>query len=240
MNSIQSKIQPIQLLAEVDDLLRTMPSRTTIRNSSPENEAWLGRAIALVRLWNPQQAIFFATDVQNINGFLSQDPQHALTKVMTTLHQVRYDLLLSTTGPLTVAIDRGATFDYFDELRKVIELGKIDIFFVDPYLDAEFVSRYLTHVEQSANIRLLTNKCLATLLPAVQLIKQQHGLNIEVRSASNLHDRYLFVDKSSCYHSGASFKDGAKKAPTTLTQIVDAFNEVYGLYQNAWDNAVVH
>ena len=66
-------------------------------------------------------------------------------------------------------------------------------------------------------------KKLTTLLPAVDLFVKQNGATIHVRSAPNFHDRYFFVDGASCYQSGASFKDGAKSAPTTLTQIVDAF-----------------
>jgi hypothetical protein len=38
-----------QLLAEIEDLIRTMPDRATIRHELPENFAWFGRAAALVR-----------------------------------------------------------------------------------------------------------------------------------------------------------------------------------------------
>jgi hypothetical protein len=71
----------------------------------------------------------------------------------------------------------------------------------------------------------------------VELLQQQNGLAIEVRSAGGFHDRYVFVDRLSCYQSGASFKDGAKKAPTTLTQIVDAFDAMQATYQELWDKA---
>jgi hypothetical protein len=52
-----------------------------------------------------------------------------------------------------------------------------------------------------------------------------------------LHDRYVIIDGKNCYQSGASFKDGAKAAPTTLTQISDAFLAVSGTYENLWNNA---
>jgi hypothetical protein len=62
---------------------------------------------------------------------------------------------------------------------------------------------------------------------------------VTVRSTSGLHDRYMFIDKSSCYQSGASFKDGAKYAPTSLTQITDAFDAVWQTYNKLWDTAKV-
>ena len=58
--------------------------------------------------------------------------------------------------------------------------------------------------------------------------------------AAQFHDPSLFIDGSSCYQSGASFKDGAKNAPTTLTQITDAFqaNVGHGTIR-LWNNGKV-
>jgi hypothetical protein len=108
---------------------------------------------------------------------------------------------------------------------------------VDPYLDSEFVSRYLSHVSKGATIRLLARERLATLLPAVDLFAKQSQLAIQVRSAPNFHDRYVFVDGNACYQSGASFKDGAKSAPTTLTQITDALAAMLQTYEGLWGTA---
>ena len=147
---------------------------------------------------------------------------------------------MQTLGPLNVAIGAGNVFDYFDEVRKVIETAKEEIFFIDPYLDAEFVASYLGHVAQDVSIRLLAGEQkLATLLPAVALFAKQSGAKIEVHVAANLHDRYVIVDHGSCFQSGSSFKDGAKKAPTTLTQITDAFPAVLQTYEELWKSARV-
>ena len=125
-------------------------------------------------------------------------------------------------------------FDYFDEIRKILETAQRDVLFVDPYLDAEFVPRYLGHIAAGVNIRLLARERIGTLIPAVELYAKQSNAKIEVRSAAGFHDRYLFVDNSACYQSGASFKDGAKKAPTTVTQITDAFLAVLKTYEDLW------
>jgi hypothetical protein len=80
---------------------------------------------------------------------------------------------------------------------------------------------------------------LTTLIPAVEAFAKQTQQAIEVRSAPNFHDRYVFVDNGVCYQSGASFKDGAKTAPTTLTQITDAFAAVKKTYDDLWASAKV-
>jgi hypothetical protein len=144
---------------------------------------------------------------------------------------------METVGPLSVAVAHGHIFDYFDELRRVIEGAKQDLLFVDPYLDSEFVSRYLTHVSKGVTIRLLAREKLSTLLPAVDLFAKQSQSTIQVRSAPHFHDRYVFVDSNECYQSGASFKDGAKSAPTTLTQITDAFRAMLQTYEGLWSTA---
>jgi hypothetical protein len=106
-------------------------------------------------------------------------------------------------------------------------------------VDADFVSRYLPHAGAGVAIRLLTREKLSTLLPAVDAYGQQNGIKIGVRSAEKFHDRYLLVDGDSCYHSGASFKDGAKSAPTTVTQIIDAFPAMQKTYEEIWSTAKI-
>lgn len=139
------------------------------------------------------------------------------------------------------AISQGMEFEYFDEIRKKLEEAQQEILFIDPYLDAEFVSRYLVHLRSGVEARLLTSRRkLSSLLPAAKLIAQQNDFPISVRTAEGLHDRYFFVDRQSCYQSGASFKDGAKNAPTTITQITDVFEAVWHQYEAIWSSAESH
>ena len=79
-------------------------------------------------------------------------------------------------------------------------------------------------------MRLLTRNKIGALVPAVEAYCGQYGVQVEIRSAPGFHDRYIFIDECSCYQSGASFKDGVKFSPTTLTQIADAFDAVYQTY----------
>jgi len=235
-----ASIAPEQLLAEIEDVIRTMPPRATMRHETPENLSWLGRASAVIHLWDPIRSVIFDHHVTNIHHPMAREAEQGFRGALTMLHQAGHELRLRTVGPLTVAMGQGSVFDYFDEVRKVIEAAKSDLLFVDPYLDAEFVSRYLPHVSQGVTIRLLGCNRMATLLSAVELLRQQTGLAIEVRSAGAFHDRYVFVDGQACYQSGASFKDGAKTAPTTLTQIVDAFAAVFTTYEQVWTSGTVH
>lgn len=228
-----------ELLGEVEDILRTMPDRATLRHPTDENFAWLGRVSAFVEAWDSPKQVSLSFAMNQFHGQMARDAQEGLRKILTLLHQARHDLRMKTIGPVNAALGYGDVFDYFDEIRKIIEPAKQDLFFVDPYLDAEFVSRYLPHVAAGVTIRLLTRERLGALLPAVDMYAKQSGAALQVRSASGFHDRYVIVDQAECYQSGASFKDGAKKAPTTLTQITDAFPVVLQTYEDIWDKGKV-
>jgi hypothetical protein len=233
-------LNPTQLLAEIEDVIRTAPPQATLHHVEPNALAWLGRAASLIRRWNATKGILFDSEVRQLHAGRTFDPATAVAGIFTTLHEARHDLRLSSVGPLSVAVQHGAVFDYFDEVRKVMGAAQIELFFVDPYLDSEFASRYLAQVPASIRIRLLGRKGIPSLLPAVELMRKQTGVNIDVRSSPTLHDRFLFVDGRTGFQSGASFKDGAKTAPTTFTEVMDAFQPVFAAYEALWSSGSVH
>ena len=232
-----STIPPEQLLFEVEEVLRAMPDPQSLGNDSIEVLSWLGRAGAALEAWDQVKGAMFAITLQGLSSRLERDFNPAKRKVLVLLHQARSDLRLRTVGPLAVAVPKGAVFEYFDEVRRVVQEAKSDILFCDPYLDAEFVSRYLPHVTPNVRVRLLGRERMPSLVSAASLFSAQHRLHIEVRSASGFHDRYLFTDGRCGYHSGASFKDGGRIAPTSFIQVTDAFAPLCSTYEELWANA---
>jgi hypothetical protein len=228
--------QSVALLAEVEDVIRTMPSQEVLRRDVPETFSWLGRAVSAIARWDHSSAERARACVKRMQEMDMRVAYQGYIGLMVVLEEARSDLRFATLGPVNTAIGQGAVFDYFDEIRQIIELAKSDLLFVDPYLDADFVSRYLPHAQSGVSVRLLASKRLPTLIPAVQLFAQQSGMRTELRSAPGFHDRYVIVDGKSCYQSGAAFKDGGRTAPTTVTQITDAFSAVSQTYEDLWNN----
>lgn len=223
------------LLHEVNSILRTVPNKGTILSDLPENHSWFGRIGAVMDKMGPIYSTQLMIAMDGLNSASPRAYSSSYRRLMVLLHKARSALTLKTSGPVSTLTASGQVFDYFDEIRKIIELATNDILFVDPYLDAEFVSKYLPFIREGVFIRLLsgTNK-LSTLTPAVKIYAQQVKNSIELRTSS-FHDRFIFVDKASCYQSGASFKDGAKNAPVTITQITDAFDSMLKTYERLWD-----
>ena len=239
LNPTLARAQSERLLPEIEDILRVAPTIEEFASDSGSDEhlAWLGRAAAAIQRWNIVYMPTVSAALRNVpsdNRHLCRD---TLTTLKNLLQQAKSDLRVEL-GRGSVVVAEGRVFEYFDELRKVIETARSDVFFVDPYLDADFVSRYLPYVAEGVSIRLLGGpKKRATLLPAVDSSAQQYGRPITVRVSDGLHDRYLFIDEAACYLSGASFKDGAKNAPAVLTQITDAFEAMWNTYQRRWNES---
>lgn len=235
-------MKPEQLLAEVEDILRAMPPRDSFIVVARRDETipWLGRAAAAIECWDVSKSPDSRGAIRALQGPTAQYTDAAgLTTLSTLLHQARAALRMEL-GQLSVVVPQGQVFAYFDEVRKVIETARSDVFFVDAYLDAEFVPRYLPHIAKGCAIRLLAGpQKVATLLPAVDLFSQQYATPISVRVSAGFHDRFVFVDRNACYQSGASFKDGAKGAPVLLTQITDAFQAVLATYEDLWGRGKV-
>jgi hypothetical protein len=227
-------MKPADILAEIEDVLRTMPPENDLRQDTQEIFSSLGRAVAVLGQWNTLAGVQAEVYVKELRRSAAYEAHRGYVNLMVLLHRGRSELRMITIGPVNAAIGQGLVFDYFDEIRKLIATANSDLLFVDPYLDANFVSQYLPHIPMGVKTRLLAREKLPSLLPAVKLLAQQSQMPIEVRSAPNFHDRYFIVDGKDCYQSGASFKDGGRNAPTTITQITDAFPAVHRTYEELW------
>ena len=221
----------LRLANEAEDLLRTMPSRVQFTDGSPRANEWIGQLMAFVDVWKPMEIV----DLQKAIHQRFLYPDASVNAFRQLLYRAKHALRFSMGAPAGTVVGQGQVFDYFDSVRKVIEQGQLDVFFIDPYLSADFVSVYLPHIKSTAKTRLLTSpKRLDKLVSALQLFTKQQGSSVELRVNDNLHDRYVFIDGQEGYQSGASFKDGAKNAPTALTQVLDTFRAIEHAYGEIW------
>lgn len=226
-------MKPERILAEIEDLLRTMPPAAQWNPGNQSVLGWIGRGGAVMEHMDGLYNVSWEVQAQTCMGTINQ--RHtAYQEMIRLLHKARHALMLKVEAPSSIAVKAGQVFDYYDGLRGIIEQATTDILFVDPYLDAEFVSRYLPSVKSGVTIRLLARERLATLVPAVRAFEQQEGIQVEVRSGSAFHDRFVFVDKTACYQSSGSFKDGGKKSPVVIMPLADAAAPLLAIYEGIW------
>jgi hypothetical protein len=121
-----------QLLAEVEDVIRSMPNKEKLHHENQVTWAWLGRALAVLPNWNMPWGVTAASEA--IQSGRAVDGHTGEMKLMVLLNQAQSDLRLKTIGPVNVAIGQGEVFRYFDALRQVIEMAKVDVLFIDRYI----------------------------------------------------------------------------------------------------------
>src|SRR5215472_14437548 len=98
-----------------------------------KNPALFGRALAIIEQWNDDKAGQLRMYIEKFQSNLhAREAGAEFPKIMTMINEARYDLRMKSVGPLSIAIEQGRPFDYFDEVRKIIERASNDVFFVDP------------------------------------------------------------------------------------------------------------
>ncbi|NEW78736.1 MAG: hypothetical protein GZ086_04790 [Gelidibacter sp.] len=105
----------------------------------------------------------------------------------------------------------GQHFDALLKFDEIISKAKSEIILIDNYLD-EKILNILGSKNPDVKCKVLTlNSSLsATLKAFIEAFNKQYG-NLEVKTTSAFHDRFLILDKSDFYHFGASIKDAGNK-----------------------------
>jgi hypothetical protein len=231
-----------RLLAELDAILRDEPPRAEIRHQTVVNERWFGRAAAAIHRWNSFKGVAWEALRREMHSSIpggAKGAMAAVSQLISMLHEARFDLQHRLGHPMGVSIAQGQPYHFFDEVRKIVETARSDLFFIDRYLEADFVSRYMPYVMKGTTVRLLAREGIPRLKPAIELFASQSGLTVQIRSTQNIHERCVIVDQTECYLSGDSFKDGAKNQPATLLRVTDAFDEVRARYEAVWQGATI-
>jgi hypothetical protein len=228
-----------ELLYALDELVRSRP-QTIINSQNPEAHAWVGRARVLIGAWDESQESTFRqqTDIL-LSGdvTLYEHARRALASIMNTIEEARNELRLITGGRVSGAFDAGQPFEFYDELRKLIETAQRDILFVDRYMGADFVSSYLPHERSGVLVRLLTRDLLDKLRASVGAFAVQVPMKIEIRSSENFHGRFLCLDCARAFLVDASFKDAAKSSPAALVELTDSAEVSINQYEAIWAGA---
>jgi hypothetical protein len=112
--------------------------------------------------------------------------------------------------------------DYLEDSRKALSGARAEAYIVDPYMDRELLSRYMSHVKSGVSIRLLVGGGEPVLISPGD-VTAHVGRAIEARCApSTLYARFLFLDGARGFTSIASVMVDGRREPTRLTEVTDA------------------
>lgn len=237
MNSNRSiAMNPAVLLAELQVMLNSAPNFENCSTLNAGHLQWLGRTQALVKRWNPTEAIRFQTATEMLGSELMRDS--CITKLMLVLHGAIADLTLQCPSLPDQAFGPGAVYDFFKALRDLLGTASSSAMIVDPYLDADAIDAYLPSIAKRVQTKLLTRGSKEDLVQATRRYTAQHGQSVELRRSSELHDRVIIIDDTSCWVIGQSLKDAAKSKPTYIAPLsIDTAADKIRAYARIWDVA---
>jgi len=111
-----------------------------------------------------------------------------------------------------------------------------NLMIVDAYAD-EKLSHLIESLENDVNIRILGRKPKPAVIAIWKAYRQQ-GIDVEARSGTTIHDRYLIIDGDEVWSLGASINGCGAKAHT-ISQIVDKDEREKLLkeFDDAWQTA---
>ena len=138
----------------------------------------------------------------------------------------------------------GSSFDAFAAIARLISNARSSILIVDPYMDEKLVTEIVPTAGAGVLVRLLSDSFSVRpgLAPAVRAWETQHGATRPIISRLSapraLHDRAIFIDDTSAWSLGQSFKDLAVRAPTTIVRVDEEAAQLKkAAYEAIWEAA---
>lgn len=113
----------------------------------------------------------------------------------------------------------GSPHDAHVEIRKILASVTSEVLIVDTWVD-ETLWIMLANAPAIKSVQILTKDASNNSAEAAnaafalegQKFAKQHGKTVQVRTTKDVHDRFIVVDRSKCWHLGASIKDAGNKA----------------------------
>ncbi len=130
--------------------------------------------------------------------------------------------------------DKGGLYDFYKDIGAITKSAKNEVAICDAYVNEELLDLYIAKLSPGTKIRILTEKPKGNFIVVAGKFKQKPGVNFEVRTSSDCHDRLLFVDEI-CYAFGQSVKDAGRK-PTYLVRLV-SYDLLKRIFEELWKNA---
>lgn len=125
-------------------------------------------------------------------------------------HDQKFDLIIhSNLKPTEGIFYDGQIFDAYQFVSELIKSAKESIVLIDNYMD-ESSLLLLSKRKKKVKCTVFTSKVSKQLKLDLEKHNSQYP-EIEIRTFSKAHDRFLIIDSEIVYHIGASLKDLGKK-----------------------------
>jgi len=126
------------------------------------------------------------------------------SKKITALQEILEKVLKSSTAK-EISFNKDEEFQALNYLRKIVKDAKSKIVIIDSYLD-DVVFDLIDGIDSQLNIYLLSHGKGNTgnIFKKMYLAYAKNNSNVQAKTNSSSHDRYLIIDDVKFFHLGAS------------------------------------
>lgn len=188
--------------------IRTLRSRVLAAYDQLSPEAKLAAAnAATVRLLSHMEQLVHVPKFQDFQARL----EDGLQNIGWDFQQGK--LVITDAKIREMFFPKNSQWDAFVAIRKEIDKARQDLVLVDPFCDRAFFGILQSSTARPQNTRLLCRSNVVALKAEAKAFAAQFvGMNIELRTSSDFHDRFLVIDQSICVHIGASINHAGSRA----------------------------
>lgn len=228
------------LLLKLVDLIENKPDYPPSFNldaDSPQR-SWLAKARAVLeRLDKLRWGTEFRAHMGTLAGHWAY-AWPALFGVLTdAIEDLRLDLELDGRSEVGTAYAPGQVYQFFADLKKILDSASESLFIIDPYFDGTAFDDYIQGVNPSVKLRIFCGKYTNQVLPYTKKYSEQNGSNIELRKSRELHDRAVIIDGKDCWIMGGSIRDAGKKATYLVPLAPRIASQKIIIYEDIWARA---
>ncbi|MDM0068372.1 hypothetical protein [Variovorax sp. J31P207] len=235
-------MQPGERYERLKALVKEMPAFAG--PATPDDRAWLGRAVALVDAGINRTAVSTITVASHhLYGPLhDMNVQQIAAVVYAELAAAE---LQAPQGAQGAFIGTQTTFDVVAAMSAILRDARGDVLIVDPYVDAITLTDFVSLAPEGVRVRLLADEqdLQPNLAPAATRWLSDHPtrpIEVRVAAARSLHDRLVIVDAVTVWNLTQSLKDFARRSPGAIERSnPDIAQRKIAAYSDTWDKAKV-
>jgi len=131
--------------------------------------------------------------------------------------------------------DKGAKYDFYAAMNRIMAGAKTEVMIVDGYIDDGIFDLYVNKLPPGINVKILTDltKPKGAFTKVAGKFKAQNP-SFEARDSFDAHDRVLFID-SDAWVFGQSIHSAGNK-PTYLIRVKKSL-ELRRVFDNVWSQS---
>lgn len=225
------------LLYQLQRLMENMPDFAAYESDSKVHARWMGSAYALVYQWKPFPAISLSSAIEFMP--IKAERNKNIERILHVLSHAVSELENAVANSASSNLNQQNKSDFADTLSTLILTVNDSLLITDIFLDPEILQLYLARLESMVDVRLLVSECSVDLNAAVDAIRTQSGLTVELRVAPAVQDRLIFIDDLSCWMPVQSLKNTEKTMSNGLLPLSPDLTKIKRAYYEAlWSQAI--